>query len=140
MTFDFWSVIGSSPMRDASDVHVALSEVGARLQSLDLADLVAFQEQLAIQLERLGRDDLAALPIEARGGAIYWQTEDHFLYARCACLLAGQEAVRRVVGEPEWFAAFVVPNLQSSEKLMYLADREYELQAGEAMKVVQMPD
>ncbi|GLW81041.1 DUF4240 domain-containing protein [Actinokineospora globicatena] len=134
----FWEILGSSPMSNSSDARAALAGVESRLRLLEPAELVAFQEQLAIQLGALYRDDLASIPVEIKG-VVYGQSDDHFLYARCACLLAGQEAVRRVMAKPERFAKFVSPGVQA-EELMYLAGYEYKRRTGGAMQAVLLPD
>lgn len=140
MALDFWAVIGSRSIQDASDVDAALAEIGYRLHLLALEDLVAFQGQLAEQLEALDLNGLASIPVQLSNGAVFEQTDDHFLYARCACLLAGREAAGRAIADPEQFGQFIAPRLQSAEALLYLARNEYRQRTGESMKGVRIPE
>ena len=133
MAADFWSVIGSNPVTSRADVEAAVEQVQQRLSVLDLADMVEFQRQLDRNLDALDLGSLASVQVELAGGLILEQTADHFLYARCACLLAGREEARAVLEESERFSNFVAPRLQSAEALLYLARTEYQKRAGEPM-------
>lgn len=133
MPSDFWSVIGSNVITSRADVTAALDRVEQRLRELDPPDLVAFEGQLDQNLDALDLSSLASIPVELAGGLVLEQTTDHFLYARCACLLAGRETARSVLEESERFSDFVAPALQSAESLLYLARKEYEKRTGEPM-------
>jgi hypothetical protein len=133
MAADFWSVIGSNPVTSRADVEAAVEHVEQRLRTLDLPDLVEFQGQLDRNLDALNLGSLASIQVELAEGLILEQTADHFLYARCACLLAGREEARAVLEEPERFSNFVAPRLQSAEALLYLARAEYKKRTGEPM-------
>ncbi|GIM97818.1 DUF4240 domain-containing protein [Paractinoplanes toevensis] len=140
MAFDFWTVVGSCSIVDRSDVEAALTDVENRLRALDLEGLVAFQGHLAVELEALNLGSLASIPIELPSGAVFDQTEDHFLYARCACLLSGRASAHEVISDPGQFSVFVAPRLQSAETLLYLARNEYRRRTGESMKGVRTPE
>jgi hypothetical protein len=83
---------------------------------------------------------LAAIPVELAGVPVFEQTEDHFLYARCPCLLAGERSVRATLDDEVSFAEFVAPRLQSAEKLLYVASTEYESRTGQRMPRKATPD
>ncbi|NMO51678.1 DUF4240 domain-containing protein [Actinoplanes sp. TBRC 11911] len=134
MATDFWSTIGSNAVTSRAEVQAAVGQVEQRLGALDLPDLVSFQDQLGQNLNALDLSSLAAIQIESAGGLMLEQTADHFLYARCACLLAGREKVREVLAESERFSEFVAPRLQSAEMLLYLARTEYQRRTGEPMR------
>lgn len=130
---DFWSLIGANALSNPVDVRSAVVQVSARLSQLDRPGLIAFQEALNVRLTDLDIADLAEIPVELSNGFVVEQTSDHFLYARCACVLAGREAFVRTLRDWHYFARFVAPRLQSSEALMYIARAEYENQTGQQM-------
>ena len=86
----FWAVIGTSAVRDSGEVASALYDVSSRLATLALGDLTGFVERLHEALFHLDRKIFAQIPVVLRG-VEFAQTGDHFLYARCACILAGEE-------------------------------------------------
>ncbi|MFC0437393.1 DUF4240 domain-containing protein [Kutzneria buriramensis] len=133
MAVDFWSVIGSNAVTSRADIEVAVAQVEQRLRALDPSDLVSFQDQLERNLDALDLSALASIPVELAGGLVLEQTADHFLYARCACLLAGRDEVRGVLESSERFGDFVAPRLQSAEALLYLARTEHQRRTGEPM-------
>lgn len=134
MAADFWSVIGSNAVTSRLDVEAAVRQVERRLRTLDLPDLVGFQDLLDQNLDALDLSSLASIHVASAGGLVLEQTADHFLYARCACLLAGQEEVRAVLEDSERFSNFVAPRLQSAENLLYLARTEYQRRTGQPMR------
>ncbi|MEV1289567.1 DUF4240 domain-containing protein [Micromonospora sp. NPDC049679] len=134
MVADFWSVIGSNAVTSRADVEAAVEQVERRLRALDLPDLVSFQGQLDQNLDALDLSSLASIQVELAEGLVLEQTADHFLYARCACLLAGRKEVRAVLEESERFSDFVAPRLQSAEALLYLARTEYQKRTGQPMR------
>jgi hypothetical protein len=135
VTIDFWSIVGRNVNSDRSDTDAAIAAIEERLKALDVARLVEFQDQLGQQLHRLDQGSLASIGVEFPGMSARGQTEDHFLYARCACILTGEEAVRSVLADPARFGDFVAPRLQAAELLLYVAHQEYESRTGERMKV-----
>lgn len=131
---DFWSLIGVNALSNHVDVKAAIARVTARLSQLDQpGNLIAFQESLDDRLADLDIADLASIPVELSNGFVAEQTSDHFLYARCACVLAGREDFFRVLRDGPYFGRFIVPRLQSSEELLYLARVEYENKTGKQM-------
>ena len=134
MVADFWSVIGSNAVTSRPDVEVAIGKIERRLQVIDLADLASYQDQLYQNLNALDLSCLASVQVESAGGLVLEQTADHFLYARCACLLAGRDKVREVLANQESFSEFVAPRFQSAEALLYLARTEYQRRTGRPMR------
>jgi hypothetical protein len=134
MAADFWSVIGSNAVTSRADVEAAVGQIERRLRKLDLPDLVNFQDQLDRNLDALDLSSLASVQVALAGGLVLEQTTDHFLYARCACLLAGREEARAVLENSERFSDFVAPRLQSAETLLYLARTEYQRRTGRPMR------
>ncbi|MFG2146849.1 DUF4240 domain-containing protein [Streptomyces sp. NPDC048696] len=132
---DFWTVIGSSSVEDAREIDSALERISERLSTMTPAALTRFAERLQESLYRIDRRDLAELPVVLAGGLKLPQTSDHFLYARCACILAGEKAFADVLSSGAGFDHFVAPFAQEAEGLLYLAPEQYERQTGSRMTV-----
>jgi hypothetical protein len=133
---DFWEIVGSNLVETADDVEAALARISVRLDALEPLDLARFAEQLQEHLHRIDRRDLADVPVVLAGGREFPQTADHFLYARCACVLAGEEEYRKSVRSTTEFSRFVKPSVQGAEGLLYLAPNTYEKKVGHELEVV----
>ncbi|CUU61244.1 Protein of unknown function (DUF4240) [Parafrankia irregularis] len=132
---DFWQIIGESRARDASDLESALDRLSAQLNGLSPAELMHFAEQLRESLYYLDRREIAEIPVRVPGGLKFPQTSDHFLYARCACVLAGEDAYNAALQYGAEFERFVKPFVQEAEGLLYLASDLYEEKTGRKMEV-----
>ncbi|RFS83645.1 DUF4240 domain-containing protein [Actinomadura spongiicola] len=133
---EFWSVIGSNSVQTSVDVQAALERVSARLNGLPPAELIDFVEQLRAALYEIDRRELAEIPVKFKGLTLP-QTGDHFLYARCACVLAGREAYHACLETSSEFARFVRPSSQSAELLLYIAEDAYRRETGKEVKASQ---
>lgn len=133
---DFWSIIGSNPAQSGDDVRSALDRVSGRLDELDSTDLVKFSEELREALYGIDRRALAEIPVILAGGLELPQSSDHFLYARCACILAGRGAYDATLRSSSEFARFVRAFSQAAEGLLYLAPRIYEKKVGNEMGAI----
>jgi hypothetical protein len=120
---DFWNVIGRNELSSAESVATALAKVEARLAAAatSSAYLREFDQWLSRQVSLLDREELFKVKVVNRDGKEFRQSEDHFLYARCACILAGSAAVSDVLAGRRSFADFTAIRLQSAELLLYLA-------------------
>lgn len=133
---DFWSIIGSNPAQSGDDVRSALDRVSGRLYGLDATDLVKFSEGLSEALYWIDRRELAEIPVVLAAGLELPQTSDHFLYARCACILTGRNAYDAALRSTSEFACFVRPLFQAAEALLHLAPSVYEKKFGSEMGAV----
>ncbi|MFJ4859490.1 DUF4240 domain-containing protein [Streptomyces sp. NPDC088748] len=133
---EFWRIIGSNPAQSGDDVRSALDRVSGRLDELDAADLVRFSEKLREALYGIDRRELAEIPVVLAGGLELPQTSDHFLYARCACVLTGRDAYDATLRTSSEFSRFVSPFSQAAEGLLYLAPGVYEKKVGSGMGMV----
>ncbi|WP_083936242.1 DUF4240 domain-containing protein [Nocardiopsis ganjiahuensis] len=61
------------------------------------------------------------------------QTEDDFLYSRCACVLSGCRAYEGVLRDVRNFKKYLEAELHGAEGLLYLAGEVYERKTGEEM-------
>ncbi|MFE4537751.1 DUF4240 domain-containing protein [Streptomyces scopuliridis] len=130
---DFWRIIGSNPAQSGEDVRLALDRLSGRLEELDPVDLVKFSEKLREALYGIDRRELAEIPVVLAGGLELSQTGDHFLYARCACILAGRDAYDATLRASSDFARFVAPFSQAAEGLLYITSSVYEKKVGSEM-------
>ncbi|MFF9079893.1 DUF4240 domain-containing protein [Streptomyces rubiginosohelvolus] len=133
---DFWSIIGSNPAQSGDDVRSTLDRIAGRLDELDASDLVTFSKELRGALHEIDRRALAEVPVVLAAGLELPQTSDHFLYARCACILAGRGAYDASLRSASEFTPFVKPFFQAAEGLLYLAPSVYEKKFGAEMGAV----
>ncbi|NAS22189.1 DUF4240 domain-containing protein [Herbidospora sp. NEAU-GS84] len=68
-----------------------------------------FAERLHESLYQIDRRELAEVSVTLANGVQLPQTSDHFLYARCACILAGEEVYDEVLNSGVGFDRFVAP-------------------------------
>ncbi|MBJ7905111.1 DUF4240 domain-containing protein [Streptomyces sp. DSM 110735] len=132
---DFWKVIGSSSVQDESEIDSALERISGQLSVMTPDALTRFVERLRESLYRIDRRDLAEVPVVLANGLKLPQTSDHFLYARCACILAGERAYGDVLSSGVGFDRFVAPFAQEAEGLLYLASEQYERKTASRMNV-----
>ncbi|MFF4599826.1 DUF4240 domain-containing protein [Amycolatopsis sp. NPDC001319] len=132
---DFWEVIGSSSVEDDSEIESALERISGQLSAMTPDALTRFVERLRESLYRIDRRDLAEVPVALANGLKLPQTSDHFLYARCACILAGERVYGDVLSSGFGFERFVAPFAQEAEGLLYLASEEYERKTASRMNV-----
>jgi hypothetical protein len=131
----FWKLVGSSAVRNAADIDLALREIGSRLEKLEPAEVSRFAVNLREALFRLDRREFGEIPVTLANGAEFPQSSDHFLYARCACILAGEEAYSAILKTGSGFERFVPTFAQRAEKLLYLAPGIYQEKTGESMHI-----
>ncbi|MFF6853920.1 DUF4240 domain-containing protein [Streptomyces bacillaris] len=108
----------------------ALYRVAGRLDKLNASDLVKFSEELREALYGIDERELAEIPVVLAAGLDLPQTSDHFLYARCACILAGRDAYDAALRSASEFTCFARPFSQAAEGLLYLAPSVYKKKVG----------
>lgn len=131
---DFWKMIGVSDLRDEADVAEALRSVSVQLDGVSPMGLTLFDDRLREYLFRLDRRDFASISVVLSDGRRLAQTNDHFLYARCACVLAGEVEFGNVLRTGSGFDRFASPVLQSAEGLLYVSREKYESRTGRTFK------
>jgi Protein of unknown function (DUF4240) len=120
---DFWIIIGTNELTSGKSVTAALAKVKRRLaaNARSQSQLAEFDQWLQQQIDQLDRKQFFDLPVFAADGRKFSQTEDHFLYARCACILTGTAAMTGVLAGRRSFEDFAAIRLQRAELLLYLA-------------------
>ncbi|GAB3676300.1 hypothetical protein GCM10027589_46450 [Actinocorallia lasiicapitis] len=132
---EFWEVIGTNLLRDEAGLKTALAGVSRRLEGLYPYELIDFSRRLSEVLYLIDRRDFASIPVDLGGGRIYEQTSDHFLYARCACVLSGMVEYEEVALSGAGFDRYVHPFAQTAESLLYLAPAAYEQKIGGGLRL-----
>jgi hypothetical protein len=85
-------------------------------------EIVGFEYRLASLLYRLDRRDLAEIP------AVDWPGElsnDGFLYARCAVVVAGKASYYEVLSDPSKFVRFTSAEAGHAELVLDVAGRAF---------------
>jgi len=134
---DFWAIIGTNDLTSSESVAAALAKVRERLSTTSPARLAKFDQSLARQLYELDRGEFFEIPVVRDDGREFKQSDDHFSYARCACILTGATTMAQVLSGDRSFAGFTAIRLQSAELLLYLAERVGEEVFG--VKITQLP-
>jgi Protein of unknown function (DUF4240) len=132
---EFWDIVGTSEARNADDIDLSLAEIGSRLAELEPFQVSKFAVDLRESLFRLDRKEFGEIPVTLASGARFPQSSDHFLYARCACILAGEEVYNTVLRTGFGFERFVLIFAQRAEGLLYLASDIYQEKTGEKLKI-----
>ncbi|MFE3456682.1 DUF4240 domain-containing protein [Nocardiopsis aegyptia] len=123
---DFWSVIGVNRVGDSADVASALAGVRSRLEQLGPEGVGRFLHELDARVQGLDLGVLRSMSVEEPHVGRVPQTEDGFLYARRACVLAGRRTYEGVLRDARRFSAFVHPRVHAAECLPYLAQEVHE--------------
>jgi hypothetical protein len=123
----YWTtIIGANNLTSSKDVREALIKVKARLAATSPAEMAAFDQWLHEQIYQLDRKEFFEAPIFRSDSVVQRQSEDHFLYARCACVLAGHFAYGEVVTGRRNFSDYAAIPLQGAELLLYVAEEVCE--------------
>lgn len=122
-----WSVVGAHHVERPADVRGALDVVRRRLTALLPGELVTFDRQLGEVLRLLDLDALRELPVRVRGTTVP-MTEEGFHDARCACVLAGRDAVALALADERAFRPFL--RCVDAGLLDGLADEAHEARTG----------
>jgi hypothetical protein len=119
---DFWAtVIHDNLLISRESVMKALTNVKKRLAATSPVQLADFDQWLSCQLYDLDRKEFFDSPVIDKDGNIFPQTDDHFLYARCACVLSGRAAFASVLKGRLSFTEFTSIYMQSAEMLLDVA-------------------
>ncbi|GHE24941.1 hypothetical protein GCM10018781_75740 [Kitasatospora indigofera] len=131
---DFWTLIDLLGDRCRCDYTTPLAEA---LAELPPARIVDFEERLAEALYRLDRREFGVLPVidMSSPGKPFPQSDDSFLYSRCAVVAAGRAEYEAVLADPARFAPHTATTLHG-EDLLHLAEEAYEEVTGEEWDVV----
>ncbi|MFD0264387.1 DUF4240 domain-containing protein [Kitasatospora indigofera] len=131
---DFWTLIDLLGDRCRCDYTTPLAEA---LAELPPARIVDFEERLAEALYRLDRREFGVLPVidMSSPGKPFPQSDDSFLYSRCAVVAAGRAEYEAVLADPARFAPHTATTLHG-ENLLDLAQEAYEEVTGEEWDVV----
>ncbi|MFC8452626.1 DUF4240 domain-containing protein [Kitasatospora sp. NPDC057223] len=127
---DFWTLIDLLGDRRECTFAEPLAEA---LAGLPPAAIIGFEERLAQALYRLDRREFGTLPVIDMcepGKAPFPQSNDGFLYSRCAVVAAGRGTYEAVLAGRAPFAPHTATTLHG-EDLLYIAEEAYEKATGE---------
>jgi hypothetical protein len=123
----YWvTIIGVNDLASSKDASDAIVKIKSRLAATSSAEAAAFNRWLHKQIYQLDRQQFFAAPVLRSDGVELRQSEDHFLYARCACVLAGYLAYNEVLAGRRDFSDFTTIPLQGAEALLYSAEEVCE--------------
>ncbi|MFD7156162.1 DUF4240 domain-containing protein [Kribbella sp. NPDC059898] len=116
-----WAIVGRGDVSSEQAVELRLEEVRTALETLPESRLATFQRWLAARLFDIDRRAYAEVPARLSDGSVMDQSADFFLYARCACVLSGEERWTEMLEGNASFSAFTSTASQGAESLLYLA-------------------
>jgi hypothetical protein len=134
-----WGVVGRGDVSSEQAVESRIKEVRSVLGALPESRLHHFQRWLASRLFDIDRRAYAEIPARLSDGSEVKQSSDSFLYARCACILAGEESWGDVIEGNVSFSAFTATASQGAESLLYLAAEVSEERFGRTVRVTDGP-
>ncbi|MDG4779695.1 DUF4240 domain-containing protein [Micromonospora sp. WMMD961] len=133
---EFWrlvAVLGGRPEVQDDRPYERLTAV---LAEEPVERIIGFAETLAFKLYELDRRVLArAVP---PGGDQL--TEDGFLYARCAVVVAGPAAFDAVLADPAAFGRFTTVEAAHAESILDVASNAYQTMTGKEWEHVEEYD
>ncbi|WP_079189310.1 DUF4240 domain-containing protein [Streptomyces kebangsaanensis] len=136
----FWKIIQVSAATPPDEQCAAIQ---GRLCRLNPEEIKGFADRLAEILFRLDLKALADIPVAevvSGSGRPVKQSDDRFLYARCAVVLAGPDAVAGVLSSAEKFSPFTSDEAAVAEELLEVAPAAFEAVSGETWDHIEPHD
>ncbi|MFI6233183.1 DUF4240 domain-containing protein [Micromonospora sp. NPDC050784] len=131
---EFWrlvAVLGGRPEAQDDRPYERLTAV---LTQEPVERIIDFAEMLAFTLHQLDRRVLAEAP-HADG-----LSDDDFLYARCAVVVAGPAAFAAVLADPAAFARFTTEEAAHAESILDVPSNAYQKATGKEWEHVEEYD
>ena len=131
---EFWALVSFVRRDPPATDQAAFAPLEAELGRRGEAEIKQFEDILAQRLCDLDRSELASaatgLPLSS----------DSFLYYRAAVVLAGEQAYRSVLEDPEKFRPYTGTGGPEAEFLLYVAQHAYESSTGKEWEHVSPVD
>ncbi|MEU3687956.1 DUF4240 domain-containing protein [Streptomyces narbonensis] len=124
---EFWEIVEASAGGGAGgDASIRCGMIAARLAERTPDEITGFADVLAESLFRLDLKVLADTPVKgavSRSGRPVSLSEDGFLYARCAVILAGRGAYGEILANPAGvdFSPYTTDEAGVAEELLEAA-------------------
>ncbi|MBB1157207.1 MULTISPECIES: DUF4240 domain-containing protein [Amycolatopsis] len=134
---EFWALVSLVRRDPPATDQAAFAPLEAELGRRGEAEIKQFEDILAQRLYDLDRSELAAVPSAATGLPL---SSDSFLYYRGAVVLAGEQAYRSVLEDPEKFRSYTGVGGPEAEFLLYVAQHAYESSTGKEWEHVSPVD
>lgn len=135
---EFWEIVEASARGGAGaggDVSIRCGMIAAQLAERTPDQVTGFADVLAESLFRLDLRVLADTPVKgaaSRSGRPVPLSEDGFLYARCAVILAGRRAYGEVLANPSGadFSPYTSDEAAVAEELLEAAPTAFRRVTG----------
>ncbi|GAB4048673.1 DUF4240 domain-containing protein [Catellatospora paridis] len=118
---EFWELVATLGGRPDAQDDTPYEELTEQLAQGPVDRITGFAEVLARQLYELDRKYLA------QGTGL---SADGFLYARCAVVVGGWEAVATVLADKAAFAPYATDEAAHAESILDVASNAYRLKTG----------
>ncbi|GAA1384077.1 DUF4240 domain-containing protein [Catellatospora chokoriensis] len=118
---EFWELVATLGARPDAQDDTPYEELTEKLAQGPVDRITGFAEVLARQLYELDRRYLA------QGTGL---SDDGFLYARCAVVVAGREVVATVLADKAAFAPYATDEAAHAESILDVASNAYRLKTG----------
>lgn len=125
----FWNLIKQSRRGATEDCDEFAENLTARLEKLEPAEIISFQQHLWTLLGDSYRRDLWAVAYIINGGT----SDDGFEYFRGWLIAQGREFFEQVLADPEKAASRVKDEEAECESILYAALQAYENKTGQEM-------
>ncbi len=125
----FWALI--TLLEGAADED-GCEQLTEELTGRSAEDIIGFAERLAEALFWLDQECFGLIPVAdlSEPDEPFEQSDDFFLYSRCAVVAAGREAYAEVFADPELYGRYTASDAMYAEPLLYVAARAYEQLTG----------
>ncbi|WP_050788291.1 MULTISPECIES: DUF4240 domain-containing protein [Actinomycetes] len=134
---EFWALVSLARRDPPATDQAAFAPLEEELARRGEAEIKEFEDILAQRLYDLDRSELAAVPSAATGLPL---SSDSLLYYRAAVVLAGEQAYRSVLEDPEKFGSSTGTGGPEAEFLLYVAQHAYENSTGKEWEHVSPVD
>ncbi|MFB9926929.1 DUF4240 domain-containing protein [Amycolatopsis halotolerans] len=134
---EFWALVSLARRDPPATDQAAFAPLEEELGRRGEAEIKQFEDILARLLYDLDRAEFAATPSAATGLPL---SSDSFLYHRAAVVLAGEQAYRSVLEDPEKFGSCAGVGAPEAEFLLYVAQHAYESLTGKEWEHVSPVD
>jgi hypothetical protein len=128
---EFWALIDALGGHPEVQDDQPYEELTTELARGPVERILDFAETLAYKLYQIDRRDLAETPVSDEDGSGGRLSDDGFLYARCAVVVAGASTFAAVLRDGSVFQSFVSPEAAHAESILDVPSTAYKRLTGE---------
>ncbi|SBT54931.1 DUF4240 domain-containing protein [Micromonospora narathiwatensis] len=137
---EFWELVGRLGGRPELQDDRPYEELTAELAQGPVERILEFAETLAYKLYQLDRRSLAETLIPGEDESGERLSDDGFLYARCAVIVAGPAAFSAVLRDGSVFRHYVTVEAAHAESILDIPSNAYEVLTGNKWDYVEEYD